>query len=187
MASIFLTVYWQIDRSCLSPPFIYSWITRPFSQMSTLLTSVLLLLICSQHGKNLLSSLFKMLSCPWELGRWNGRMWTFPHNLQSYFFCMSTRMNLQCRYTHMSLWLCCIKSLHLPQHSPGKKGVYQDKIGASCILAHTIPSLLLLFPSENKLQYWIQIIGFWLRKNFLLFLLFINDNKIIMDHYLCIG
>lgn len=66
VAGVFLTIYWQIDRSCLSPPFICSWITRPFSQMSTLLTSVLLLLICSQHGKNLLSSLFEMMSFPWK-------------------------------------------------------------------------------------------------------------------------
>lgn len=114
-------------------------------------------------------------------------MCLFPYKLQSYFFFMSTRISHQHRYTHTSLWLSCIKSLLLLQHSPGRRGLYQGEMGTSCILAHTIPSLLVLFPSENKLQSWTQIIGFWLRQNFLLLLLFINDNKIIMHHYLCIG
>lgn len=67
VANIFLTIYWQIEKSCLSPPFICNWIIRPFSQVPTLLTSVWLLLICSQHEKNMLSSLFKSLSFPWEV------------------------------------------------------------------------------------------------------------------------
>lgn len=111
-------------------------------------------------------------------------MGLFPYNLQSYFFCMSTRMLLPHRNIHMNLWLSCIKSLLLFQHSPGKNRVYQVEMGTSCILAHTILSLLV---SSHKLQSWIQMMEFWLRKKILLFLLFINDNKIIMHHYLCIG
>lgn len=114
-------------------------------------------------------------------------MCLFPCNLQSDFFCVSTRVNLQHRHTHISLWLSSIKSLLIFQHCPGKKWVYQYEVGTSRILANIIPSLLVLFLSENKLQSWSQIMEFWLGQNFLLFLLFINDNKIIMHHYLCIG
>lgn len=123
---------------------------------------------------------------PGKRGRGSRRVCLFPYNWRSCFFCMSTRVNLPHRYTHISLWLSCVKSLLVLQLSC-EKWTYQCEMGASHTLVHIIPSLLVLFPSENKLQSWSQTVEFWLRQKFLLLLLFINDNKIIMHHYLCIG
>lgn len=160
MASIFLIIYLQKDGSCLSSTFIYSRITRPFSQIPTLLTSIWLLLICSQREKSCFQVYLKDCYFPGKKGRWSGRVCLFPCNLQSDFFCVSTRVNLQHRYTHINLGLSSIKSLLIFQRSPGKKWVYQYEVSTSCILAHIIPSLLVLFLSENKLQSWSQIMGF---------------------------
>lgn len=109
----------------------------------------------------------------------------FPYNVQSSFFGLSSRVNVQHRYTDISLCLFCKSHLLYCNSLLGKMGL---SMWNGCLILWSVSPHHYCFSSHQRINSGLGV-KLWCSHsgNFLLLLLFINDNKIIICHYLCIG